>query len=370
MPAASTHTRPPARTSGRALCACATLLLLTVACRGAPAPGGQADGPPPEPQTTAALAVSEDVAGEPGAPPGAQTAPSSVLSEAAALATARIQSLLPDLETAWGTPGSDDGQLMLPFGVAVDTEGNVYVSDSTGAQKFTADGQFVVRFGVDDLLTALGGIAVDETGLVYVTGFGPAIHVFAPDGSRAATIGQPGGGAGQLAKPVDVAVDARGDLFVADAQNGRVEKFARDGTHLLTIGEPGEGRGQFRTPRAVAVDDSGNIYVGQGDDYLIQRFAPDGSYLDTFGDAHADENVWRVGGLAVDERGNVYATQAMASHVQSYRPAPDTGLAWELGGLGASPGKFATPLGLAYRDGRLYVVDQQNNRIQVFRLKQ
>lgn len=286
----------------------------------------------------------------------------------AALATARVAALLPVLETAWGIPGSSDGQLMLPFGVDADVEGNVYVSDSTGAQKFSATGEFLLRFGRGELKTALGGIAVAEDGRVYVSGFDEQVHVFAPSGTKLASIGEPGTGPGQLSKPVDVAIGPAADLHVADASNARVEVFTLDGQHLRTIGEPGEERGQFRMPRAVEVDAEGRVYVGQGDDFLIQVFSPDGVYLQTFGDTRSNETIWRVGGIAADSEGGIYATQAMANRIHAHTPLPDLGLSWEMGSLGSGPDQFSTPLGVAHRNGKLYVADQQNNRIKVYRL--
>jgi outer membrane protein assembly factor BamB len=302
----------------------------------------------------------------PAGPEADATSPS--LSAGAATATARIAALLPTLETVWGTSGSRDGELMLPFGVAVDDNGQVYVSDSTGAQKFTADGQFVLRFGPGELKTALGGIAVSHDGRVYVSGFDQLVHVYASDGTPLGALGEAGTEPGQLAKPVDVAVDGAGKIYVADAGNARVEVYAPGGEHLLTVGSPGEGKGQFRMPRAVEVGSDGTIYVGQGDDFLVQRFGPDGTYLDTFGDAHAGEVVWRTGGIAVDPDGNAYVTQAMAHHIQRYEADAGYSLAWETGELGFDREQLSTPLGIEYQDGRLYVVDQQNSRIKVYRV--
>jgi hypothetical protein len=147
-----------------------------------------------------------------------------------------------------------------------------------------------------------------------------------------------------------------------------VEVYSPGGEHLLTVGSPGEGNGQFRTPRAVAVGADGVIFVGQGDDFLIQRFGPDGTYLDTFGDTHAGEVVWRTGGVAVDPSGDAYVTQAMAHSVQAYAADSGYSQAWEMGELGTGADEFSTPLGIKYRNGLLYVADQQNSRIKVYRI--
>jgi DNA-binding beta-propeller fold protein YncE len=191
---------------------------------------------------------------------------------------------------------------------------------------------------------------------------------FGPDGAAKGSIGTGGLDAGQLHKPVDVALDSAGNLYVADAANARVEKFAADGTHLQTIGERGQQSGQFLAPRSVAVDEAGLVYVGAGDDFLIQRFNPDGSYRDTFGQSYTEESMWQIAGLAA-AGGDVFASQTISHVIQSFlageaRPT----LNWELGEVGFADGQFRSPYGLAVQGGMLYVADRDNSRVQVFRL--
>ena len=145
------------------------------------------------------------------------------------------------------------------------------------------------------------------------------------------------------------------------------EKFAADGTHLQTVGRRGQARGEFTSARSVAVDGDGRIYVGSGDDFLVQRFAADGTYLDAFGLAHAGENAWRVGGIALDAAGNIYLSQALAGRIQCFAAA-DRQLVWELGTVGVGDDAFRSPMGLAVDGDRLYVADQQNHRVQVYDL--
>jgi DNA-binding beta-propeller fold protein YncE len=325
----------------------------TPAGNGAELPSAEIDGAPGDVATT---------------PPTEAVGPPT--SEAAAIATARIAELLPTQEMAFGVSGSSPGQMMLPFDVAVGPEGNIYLSDSTGVKKFSPDGEYLEWIGEGEVLTALGGLAVGPDGTVYVTGFESQVWAYGPDGQSRAAIGTPGSEPGQLSRPVDVAVDAAGSIYVADTENARVEKFAADGRHLMTFGGAGSGRGELRSPRAVAVDADGNVYIGEGDHFLVQRFTPDGEYLDAFGQGHADENIWRIGGLAVGDDGTVYATQAMSNRLQAFDPAADLALAWEFGSLGRSHGEFSSPMGLDVVGDRLYIADQQNNRIVIYALKQ
>ena len=207
----------------------------------------------------------------------------------------------------WGTLGSGDGQLDNPRGVAVDTSGFVYVADygNDRVQKFDGDGNHQMSWAVTDPR----GIAVSATGNVYVvnTHYG-RLEVFDNNGTLATSwpVGQVAGIAvdagfvyvagshkirkfdnhwtvvaewggfgqadGRLDQPEDVAVDANGDVYVADRNNNRVQKFRSDGTYVTKWGTIGWGDGQFVTVLGVDVDAAGNVYVL--DSNRIQKFTP------------------------------------------------------------------------------------------------
>jgi hypothetical protein len=89
----------------------------------------------------------------------------------------------------------------------------------------------------------------------------------------------PGSGAGRggsFGRPTDVAFDLQGDLFVADGYtNSRVAKFTKDGEFVKAIGTRGNQPGQFNTPHTIANDAKGNIYVGDRGNQRIQVFDSD-----------------------------------------------------------------------------------------------
>ena len=86
----------------------------------------------------------------------------------------------------------------------------------------------------------------------------------------------PVGGANSFNRPTDVAWDLQGDVFVADGYgNSRVAKLTKDGEWVKAVGTRGNQVGQFNTPHTIANDAKGNIYVGDRGNNRIQVFDPD-----------------------------------------------------------------------------------------------
>jgi len=136
------------------------------------------------------------------------------------------------MQTKWGNNGSGDGQFNYPYGVAVDSSGNVFVAEynSHRIQKFTADGTFITKWG------------------------------------------SPGSGIGQFNDPRGLSVDSSGNVFVVDQSNRCIQKFTADGTFITKWGSPGSGDEQFRNPLGVAVDSSDNVFVVDYGNHRIQKF--------------------------------------------------------------------------------------------------
>jgi DNA-binding beta-propeller fold protein YncE len=221
----------------------------------------------------------------------------------------RIQKFTSDgtFITKWGSYGSGDGQFNDPGGVAVDSSGDVYVADRynnriqkfqlanpcpAGTTQITSGICFITKWGTygsgDGQFNDPGGVAVDSSGDVYVTDRGNnRIQKFTGDGTFITKWGSYGSGDGQFNDPGDVAVDSSGDVYVADRYNNRIQKFqlanpCPAGTTQTTSGicfitkwgTQGSGNGQFDRPIGVAVDSSsGRVYVAERENYRIQVFS-------------------------------------------------------------------------------------------------
>jgi len=288
----------------------------------------------------------------------------------------------------WGSSGSGDGQFQGPFGIAVDSWGHVYVSDSTNRiQKFDSNGNFLTKWGAPGTgngeFTFPMGIAVDATGNVYVTDQGNRrIQKFDGNGNFLTTWGSQGSGNGQFEGPQYIAVDSAGNVYVSDSGNARVQKFNSNGTFLAKWGTYGTGNGEFTSPMGIAVDSSGNVYVADmgNSNGRVQKFDGNGNFLFKLGYCNdgetppGDGNICHPAGLAVDSLGNVYVSETE----WAWPPFPHYGhwiqkfdgngtFLTRWGRYGTSDGQFINPYGLAVDfSGHVFVADTYRNRIQKF----
>jgi sugar lactone lactonase YvrE len=295
----------------------------------------------------------------------------------------------------WGEHGDGPGQFNFPIGIAIGPDREVLVSDFYNArvQRFDADGKHRASFGV---LPNPGGIAVDEDGNVYLSHFSAMgrteekkpdqISVYSSQGKLIRQWGRTGSGDGEFDYPGGIAARHR-RVYVADQTNHRVQVFDREGKFLFKWGTYGTGEGQFGGnisaksrvggPQFVALDGAGNVYTTEGSMDRIQKFSASGVFLLSwtapddkpggFGGAWLGGKTGLHGPVAicVDDQGRLWVS-AVSGRVQQFE-ADGKFLRGLSAGTGDRPGQFRAPHGLAL-DGRgyLYVVDSYNHRIQKF----
>ncbi len=200
---------------------------------------------------------------------------------------------------AWGTRGTDPGQLDVPIGVATDALGRVYVADAgtSSIEKFTATGGPLLSFG-DAWLEKAQGIAVDRGGGIYVAE-GNRVQVFWPEGDRLHVT------YGGLLGATGVAVDSDGTYYVSDSKVCRVTAFTARGRMLRTWGRRGTADGEFTDPSGVAIGPDGFVYVADDGGARVQKFTTDGVFVSSFGQVDTSGNALGsrdAVGLAVSAR--------------------------------------------------------------------
>jgi DNA-binding beta-propeller fold protein YncE len=203
-----------------------------------------------------------------------------------------------------------------------------------------------------------------------------------------------GSGPGQFTNPDDVAVDAAGNVYVADTTNNRIQKFTAAGQFISQFGTFGTDAGELTNPNAVAVDSAGNAFVADRSNHRVMQFDASGAFVrgwgwsvDTAADAFetctaaslceigtAVNSNTKNGGffsphaIAVDGAGDVYVSEfAGDQRVQRFRPGPTVTFVAGWGAPGSAPGQFARPVGLAIDSApNVFVADRDNSRVQKF----
>jgi tripartite motif-containing protein 71 len=234
--------------------------------------------------------------------------------------------------TQWGSFGSGDGQFSTPQSVAVDTEDNVYVSDYTNnrIQKFDSNGTYITKWGStgsgNGQFTSARGIATDSYNNVYVTDLAShRIQKFDSNGTYLTKWGTAGTGDGQLSSPRGVVVDSAGSVYVVETNNRRIQKFDSNGTYLTKWGTLGSGDGQFNSPRNITIDLLGNLYVSDYSNNRVQKFDSNGTYLGQWGSAGTGNGQFNFTyGVVADNYGSVYVADVYNHRIQKFSYPPET----------------------------------------------
>ena len=215
-------------------------------------------------------------------------------------------------------------------GIDIDpTDGNVWAYERCGAGtagggpvdcdntpldpifKFDRNtGAVLANFGKGVMVTP-HGIAVDRQGNVWVTDFagnkngtkGHQVHKFSPKGEKLMSLGvagKPGNADGQFNQPNAVVVGPDGSIYVADGHDAqgmvtakavaegiargatsRISKFSPDGKFIKSWGKIGFRHGEFRTPHALKFDSQGRLWVADRGNHRIEIFDQNGTYLES-----------------------------------------------------------------------------------------
>jgi trimeric autotransporter adhesin len=318
-------------------------------------------------------------------------------------------------------------QLNLPYGIAVDTAGNLYISDGENhrIRKVTPAGMITTVAGngikgfsgdggkaTSAQLNKPAGVVVDSADNLYiadtknfcirkVTPAGLITTIAGGNGNERALFGSDSGQAAsaKLCNPSGVSADSAGNLYIADTKNFRIRKITPAGVITTVAGNGFYGYGgdgslatsaQLAVPQGVAVDSTGNLYIADIDNNCIRKVTSaglittvDGTQKGGFSrllhflkELPTGDRIKIRGegpqGVAVDSAGNLYIADTFDYRIRKVTPA---GKITTIAGNGekgysgdggkATSARLGPPSGVAVDSaGNIYIADTHNARIR------
>jgi DNA-binding beta-propeller fold protein YncE len=264
--------------------------------------------------------------------------------------------------------------LWTPYGMAVDSKGNVYIADGKVGAIFVFNSETkelqMIKNGVQAHFGDIIGLAMDDSDRLFVSD--TKLHriiVFDRDHKVEGGITE-----GGLVDPGGMVVDNENRfLYVADAGRDQVMVYDADKFNLIrTIGTAGTKHsltepGQFAAPTNVALDADANLYVTDMFNNRVEIFDADGNFIRAWGKAGDRPGYFsRPKGIAIDADGHVWVADAVQDVLQCYT-AEGQFLMW-MGGHGLFPGQFRALAGLYIdKNNRMFTSEQYPGRVQMFR---
>ena len=243
----------------------------------------------------------------------------------------------------WGKTLPEGRQWGSTNALTVDSKGNVWVAERCGGNscadstldpilEFDSSGKLLKSFG-SGLFVVPHGVYVDKDGNVWATdnsgkeGKGQQVIKFSPDGRvlmRLGKAGVAGDGPDTFNQPDGVVIAANGDIFVADGHtigmgNARIVKFSKDGKFIKQWGEHGSGPGQLEVPHSIGIDSKGRIFVADRGNKRIQIFDQDGKFLEEW------KQFGEPSGLFIDQHDVIYVADSQSESSDPKRPAYNPG---------------------------------------------
>jgi sugar lactone lactonase YvrE len=313
------------------------------------------------------------------------------------------------------TPGSVDAtgsaaRFRSPYGIAVDGDANLYISDSGNRtiRKISAAGVVSTIAGLSGFggntdgagsnarFNALSGLTIDGSGNLYVADSGShLIRKISPAGVVSTLAGQAGvrgstngvGSAARFNAPLAIAAEGGGTVYVADTVNESIRRITPDGTVTTFAGSAIAGSlngtgasARFFRPQGIAVDGGGNVFVSDTYNHTIRKITPaavtsavagPGGNFGSADGTGANALLNRPRGIGLDSQGNAYVADSFNNTVRKITPSGNvTTFAGQAGATAyvdavGTAARFVFPSGLAVDSAdNIFVSDTSFNAVR------
>jgi hypothetical protein len=268
---------------------------------------------------------------------------------------------------AWGFPANYSSSIPIingdPARVAIDpATGIIFVAVPRLGKvlMLTQDGKQVSS--IDSFERPLS-VAVDSSGQLYVGNL--------TDGSVTvmdSNLENPfplGNGAGEFGMPGDITVSQNGLVYVTDSKDNKVKVYdSTTGAHQFSFGTAGSSAGQMKFPTGITYNDANQeVFVVDQANGRVQVFSFDGIYQRSFGIYGSGAGrLTRPQGIFLSDN-NAYVVDAFQSVVEEFDV--NGNFASFIGGFGAGDGQFKIPADVAISSSKMFVTNTENSRIEV-----
>ena len=268
---------------------------------------------------------------------------------------------------SFGQQGSSSGMLCDPWGVAVNENNEIAVTETGNnrIQVFSSNGTHLRSFGrkgdQQGEFDWPAGIAFHNDTIIVADSCNHRVQLFSGQGEYLGQFGEEGSLDHQLNQPLGLSIDSDGNIIVADRDNKLIKIFSLDGQLLHKIGT----EGSFNLPYHCIQHDNYLIVSDEGD-HCVKVFNRDGKFLYKFGkNGDGDGEFNFPGCLSVNKAGQLLVCDT-ENHIVHVFELSGKFVA-KFGQYGSNNGEFVTPVSTTVlNDGRIIVSDFGNSLIQIF----
>ncbi len=237
-----------------------------------------------------------------------------------------------------------------------------------------------------------GGLKLTSS-TVYEPTTGNVLETITPAGAKegplptySSQFGELGSKAGQISNASAITLDSKGDIWVSDAGNNRIEEFSPERAFIQTFGWgvsngkskledcktacqagiAGSGEGQLSGPQGITYDPTnGELYVSDTANNRIEEFSTKGAFVKAFGEYGKNEGQLNSPhGLTADSTGNIWVADQSNSRLEKFsEEGKPSGV---FGKEGTGPGEFSGVSDVTFCNGNLYAIDYGGERAEEF----